>query len=109
MVAVKLKGVHKVTAKGRTYFYAWRGGPRLPGEPGSPEFIEALAAAQGCDFHAPLRSSDTLEAARAAIRGVAPKLEEDRFFAPDIDAATALVRSGALVEAAGVALPRVCE
>jgi len=25
--------------KGRTYWYAWRGGPRLSGEPGSPEFI----------------------------------------------------------------------
>lgn len=36
-----LKGAFKVTAKGRTYWYAWRGpplGPRLSGEPGSPEF-----------------------------------------------------------------------
>jgi integrase len=38
MVKVDLKGVTKVTAKGRTYWYAWRGGPRLRGEPGSPEF-----------------------------------------------------------------------
>jgi len=38
MVKVDLKGLHKVTAKGRTYCYAWRGGPRLRGEPGSPEF-----------------------------------------------------------------------
>ncbi len=30
--------------------------------------IELLAAAQGCDFHAPLRSSEALEAARAAAR-----------------------------------------
>src|SRR5262245_21374628 len=35
---VELRGVAKVTAKGRTYYYAWRGGPRLRGEPGSPEF-----------------------------------------------------------------------
>jgi integrase len=35
---VELRGVTKVTAKGRTYYYAWRGGPRLRGEPGSPEF-----------------------------------------------------------------------
>lgn len=35
---VELKGIAKVTAKGRTYWYAWRGGPRLRGEPGSPEF-----------------------------------------------------------------------
>src|SRR5687768_12741170 len=39
---VELKGVFKTTAKGRTYYYAWRGpplGPRLRGEPGLPEFI----------------------------------------------------------------------
>jgi hypothetical protein len=39
MVKVDLKGLAKVTAKGRTYWYAWRGGPRLRGEPGSPEFM----------------------------------------------------------------------
>jgi integrase len=33
-----LKGIAKVTAKGQTYYYAWRSGPRLRGEPGSPEF-----------------------------------------------------------------------
>ena len=38
MVMVDLKGIHTVTSKGRTYYYAWRGGPRLRGEPGSPEF-----------------------------------------------------------------------
>jgi integrase len=39
MVKVDLKGIAKVRAKGRTYFYAWRGGPRLRGEPGTPEFL----------------------------------------------------------------------
>jgi integrase len=39
MVKVDLKGIAKVRAKGRTYYYAWRGGPRLRGEPGSPEFM----------------------------------------------------------------------
>src|SRR5260370_2254507 len=38
MVRINLNGVAKVTSKGRTYWYAWRGGPRLQGEPGSPEF-----------------------------------------------------------------------
>jgi integrase len=33
-----LKGIHTVKAKGHTYWYAWRGGPRLHGQPGSPEF-----------------------------------------------------------------------
>jgi integrase len=41
MVKVDLKGIAKATAKGRTYYYAWRGGPRLRGEPGSPEFMSS--------------------------------------------------------------------
>lgn len=45
MVKVDLKGVAKVKAKGRTYWYAWRGGPRLVGQPGSPEFIASYNAA----------------------------------------------------------------
>lgn len=39
MVKIELKGIAKVTAKGQTYYYAWRSGPRLRGEPGSPEFM----------------------------------------------------------------------
>ncbi len=58
--------------------------------------IEWLAAAQGCDFHAPLRSSPPLEAARALLRERVPALVEDRHLAPDIAAATALVAGGAL-------------
>ncbi|MGI4951631.1 MAG: histidine ammonia-lyase [Janthinobacterium lividum] len=58
--------------------------------------IELLAAAQGCDFRAPLRSSPALEQVRATLRAQVPMLEDDRFFAPDIEAATALVRTGAL-------------
>ncbi|MBR0752922.1 tyrosine-type recombinase/integrase [Bradyrhizobium jicamae] len=39
MVKVELKGIAKVTAKGKAYYYAWRGGPPLRGAPGSPEFV----------------------------------------------------------------------
>jgi integrase len=39
MTRVELRGIAKTGAKGRTYYYAWRGGPRLRGEPGSPEFM----------------------------------------------------------------------
>jgi integrase len=39
MVKVELRGIAKVKAKGHAYYYAWRGGPRLVGEPGSPEFM----------------------------------------------------------------------
>ena len=45
MVKVVLKGVFKVKAKGRVYYYAWRGGPRLAGLVGSPEFVASYAAA----------------------------------------------------------------
>ena len=69
--------------------------------------IELLAAAQGCEFHAPLASSDALEAVRACLRREVPALAEDRYFHPDIEAATRLVRSGALPEAAGLSLPAV--
>lgn len=42
---VELKGIYRVMAKGRAYYYAWRGGPRLQGEPGSIEFIESYVRA----------------------------------------------------------------
>ncbi len=45
MVTVRLKGVHVVKASGKAYHYAWRGGPRLPGAPGSPEYVGAFNAA----------------------------------------------------------------
>jgi len=67
--------------------------------------IELLAAAQGCDFHAPLRSSAVLDEVRAALRREVPGLVEDRYFAPDIDAATRLVASGAIAALAQDMLP----
>jgi len=69
--------------------------------------IEYLAAAQGCDFHAPLVSSEALEAVRAQLRAEVPHLEEDRHFHPDMQIANRLVRSGAVIEAAALALPGV--
>ncbi|MDP3748550.1 MAG: histidine ammonia-lyase [Phenylobacterium sp.] len=70
--------------------------------------IELLAAAQGCDFHAPLASSAVLEAARAALRAQVPHLSDDRHFHPDMEAAIALVRSGAVIDAVqAVSLPAV--
>lgn len=47
---VRLKGINRVTKRladgsQRTYYYAWKGGPQLPGKPGDPEFIAAYNAA----------------------------------------------------------------
>jgi len=69
--------------------------------------IELLAAAQGCEFHAPLTSSEALERARARLRRDVPALDHDRHMHPDMEAANAIIRSGALIEAAGVTLPGV--
>ncbi|ALR19870.1 histidine ammonia-lyase [Sphingobium baderi] len=59
--------------------------------------IEWLAAAQGVDFHAPLASSEPLEAARACLRNEVPTLTDDRHFHPVMERANALIRSGALL------------
>ncbi len=67
--------------------------------------IELLAAVQGCDFHVGLASSDALETVRARLRAEVPALLDDRHMHPDIEAAIALVRSGALV--AGLDLPGI--
>ena len=69
--------------------------------------IELLAAAQGCEFHAGLASSPALEAVRKLLRAEVPALDEDRHFHPDMQAAEALVRSGAVALAAGQDLPGV--
>ncbi len=58
--------------------------------------IELLAAAQGIDFRRPLATSAPLERAHAMIRERVAFLTEDRRAAPDIAAAKALVRGGAL-------------
>jgi len=63
--------------------------------------IEWLAAAQGCDFHAPMRSSAPLEALRTRLRTEVPHLDDDRYFHSDILAASRLAREGAIIQAVG--------
>ena len=62
MVSVRLKGIHRVRAKGRVYYYAWRGGPRLQGSPGSPEFISGFEQA-----HAARKAPSTAKGTFAGI------------------------------------------
>ncbi|MES1201324.1 MAG: histidine ammonia-lyase [Pseudomonadota bacterium] len=57
--------------------------------------IELLAAAQGIDFHAPLKTSAPLQKAHERIRSVAAFLDHDRAFAPDIAAVRGLIEQGA--------------
>ena len=58
--------------------------------------IEWLAAAQGIEFLRPLQSSAVLEAAHALLRRHSPAVPDDRYLAPDIHTASALVRDGSL-------------
>ena len=44
MALVHLKRLHKVKAKGRIYYYAWRGGPRIEAKPDTKEFVEEFFA-----------------------------------------------------------------
>jgi histidine ammonia-lyase len=67
--------------------------------------VELLAAAQGIEHWRPLRSSAPLQAALAEVRAVAAPYDHDRYFAPDLAAATTLVRSGRLGGAARALLP----
>ena len=58
--------------------------------------IELMCAAQALEFRRPLRSSARLEEAHDAIRGVVPRLEQDRVLAGDIEAMAGAVRRGVL-------------
>jgi histidine ammonia-lyase len=62
--------------------------------------VEALCAAQGVEARAPLRTAPALQRVIDRLRLEVPGLAEDRYMAPDLETAAALVRSGALVEAA---------
>jgi histidine ammonia-lyase len=53
--------------------------------------IEALLAAQGLDYRAPLKGGQGIDAAHRAIRKKIPTLEQDRFLKPDIEAMRALL------------------
>jgi histidine ammonia-lyase len=73
--------------------------------------IEWMAAAQGCDFHAPLKTSQALAAAVTLLRTRVAHLSDDRHIQPDMQAAIDMVKSGALIQCASTpantALPGV--
>ncbi|MDR6680709.1 histidine ammonia-lyase [Pseudomonas oryzihabitans] len=60
--------------------------------------IEWLGACQGLDFRTGLKASPALERARGLLRAEVPYYQEDRFFAPDIERAVALLAGGCLNE-----------
>lgn len=60
--------------------------------------VEALAAAQGLDIR-PLAPAAGTGAARAVIRNLSPKLEEDRPLSADIESVRGAIADGSLIKA----------
>ena len=69
--------------------------------------VEAMCAAQGVEFRAPLRTSTPLQAVVARLRLDVASLGDDRYLAPDLAAAADLIATGALTLATGLPLPRL--
>ena len=61
--------------------------------------IELLAAVQGVEFLAPLEPGQGVRAARAFVRTLSPRLEDDRPLAEEIGLVAAAIRDGSLVAA----------
>jgi histidine ammonia-lyase len=64
--------------------------------------VEAICAAQGIGFRAPLQTSAPLQAAVARLREAVSALEADRYLAPDLASAACMIRDGDLVAASGL-------
>ncbi len=69
---------------------------RIAGNAAGVIGIELLAAAQGLDFHAPLRTSPKLDAVVTDIRSRVPHYAADRYLADDLAWAKAAVLGGEL-------------
>ncbi|WP_171205087.1 histidine ammonia-lyase [Ruegeria sp. HKCCA0235A] len=69
--------------------------------------VELLCATRGVEFRAPLPTSETLQAVMARLRTVVPALGDDRYMAPEIEAASALIASGEIARGTGIAMPEL--
>ncbi|AXT28875.1 histidine ammonia-lyase (plasmid) [Ruegeria sp. AD91A] len=69
--------------------------------------VELLCATQGVEFRAPLPTSETLQAVMARLRAVVPALGDDRYMAPEIEAASALIAGGEIARGTGIAMPEL--
>ena len=82
---VILKGINSYAAKladgtTKTYWYAWKGGPRLQGEPGTPEFIASYNEAAAQKIKPPVgKLLSLLQAYQASenFRQLAPRTQDD--------------------------------
>ena len=56
--------------------------------------VELIAAAQGVDYHAPLKTSAKLQVLHAKVRAISPHLESDRYWADEMAALQSAVLTG---------------
>jgi histidine ammonia-lyase len=56
--------------------------------------VELIAAAQGVDFHAPLKTSAKLQQVHSSVRGLSPGFTSDRYWAGDMAALQSAVLAG---------------
>jgi histidine ammonia-lyase len=56
--------------------------------------VEAISAAQGIEFRAPLATSAPLQEVIRRLRAEVPRIVEDRYLAPNIEAAARMVIEG---------------
>ena len=61
--------------------------------------VELIAAAQGVDEHAPLRTSAKLQPVHAKVRALSPHLVSDRYWADEMGALQAAVLAGVIADA----------
>ncbi len=64
--------------------------------------VEAMCAGQGIEQRAPLKTSSRLQSVMTRLRAVVPRLQQDRYLAPDIQRAATCVTEDALAQAAGL-------
>lgn len=69
--------------------------------------VELLCAAQGVEFRAPLETSAPLASVIAAVREQVETLGDDRYLAPDLEKAAALIASNAIVAATNTHMPEL--
>ena len=62
--------------------------------------IELIAAAQGVDYHAPLKTSAALQKLHGQVRALSPHLETDRYWADEMAALQAAVLAGEIGDSA---------
>jgi histidine ammonia-lyase len=65
--------------------------------------VELMAAAEGIDYHAPLKTSAKLQAIHAGVRAHSAHFTADRYWADEMSAPQSAVLAGEIA-AAGVAL-----